>query len=261
MPSTGVINRSVDSLSSTVRSTSSAIEKMIPSWIKNPSPVSSRQQPEEEESKSRAGSSRLSYFGQSMEEEEEESVVEDPPKPSIQQLESSRSATNVLEEAEPIWLRDLRVRRSLKNGRRKPPVVKSPPPMDARLAGGQTQSDRIQFSRPRSDRTNFQSTVSDQTAQLHAHLHLHQYEHIQEDPARNSRENLLVASAADPKAEEPKAPPLVASREKLPKAEPVVFRLPAKKPASSIPSLSTRSERVCTVRMRLLPSVSTLEAN
>ena len=131
----------------------------------------------------------------------------------------------------------------------------------ARLAGGQTQSDRIQFSRPRSDRTNFQSTVSDQTAQLHAHLHLHQYEHIQEDPARNSRENLLVASAADPKAEEPKAPPLVASREKLPKAEPVVFRLPAKKPASSIPSSSTRSERVCTVRMRLLPSVSTLEAN
>ena len=130
MPSTGAISRSCDSLSSTVRSTSSAIEKMIPPWIKNPSPVSSRQQPEEEESKSRAGSSRLSYFGQSMEEEEEESVVEDPPTPSIQRSESSRSATNVLEEAEPIWLRDLRVRRSLRDGRRKPPVVKSPPPMD-----------------------------------------------------------------------------------------------------------------------------------
>ncbi|KAK4004658.1 hypothetical protein OUZ56_006387 [Daphnia magna] len=145
------VSRSCDSLCSTVRSTSSAIEKMIPPWIKNPSP----KQAEEETGKSPSGSSRLSYFEQSMDDVSADDESEDnrmktkdapssatadhkpagqprrtPTPTSIQRSESSRSATNVLEEAEPIWLRDLRMRRSLRDGRRKPPVIKSPPPME-----------------------------------------------------------------------------------------------------------------------------------
>ena len=259
VPSTGAISRSCDSLSSTVRSTSSAIEKMIPPWIKNPSPVSSRQQPEEEESKSRAGSSRLSYFGQSMEdvsdsrqEEEEESVVEDPPTPaprtptpSIQRSESSRSATNVLEEAEPIWLRDLRVRRSLRDGRRKPPVVKSPPPMETPVwLGVKLRPTGLSLVDP--DPTG---PISSQPSPTKPHNYTPIFTFTNTSTSskiqqllRNSRENLLAASAAEPKAEEPKAPPPVASREELPKAEPVVFRLPAKKPASSIVIVNSSRE-------------------
>lgn len=148
VPSTGAISRSCDSLSSTVRSTSSAIDKMIPPWIKNPSPVSSRQ-PEEETRRLPAGpSAPSSYFDGSVDdvsqsertERQSGPVASSPipspipsprtPTPSIQRSESSRSATNVLEEAEPIWLRDLRVRRSLRDGRRKRPVIKSPPPVE-----------------------------------------------------------------------------------------------------------------------------------
>ncbi|KZS17862.1 Uncharacterized protein APZ42_015839 [Daphnia magna] len=123
------VSRSCDSLCSTVRSTSSAIEKMIPPWIKNPSP----KQAEEETGKSPSGSSRLSYFEQSMDDADHKPAGQPrrtPTPTSIQRSESSRSATNVLEEAEPIWLRDLRMRRSLRDGRRKPPVIKSPPPME-----------------------------------------------------------------------------------------------------------------------------------
>ena len=148
-----------------------------------------RQQPEEEESKSRAGSSRLSYFGQSMEdvsdsgqeeeEEEEESVVEDPPTPSIQR---SATTTNVLELAEPIWLRDL-------DGRRKPPVVKSPPPMESPVwLAVKLRPTALSLVDP--DPTG---PTSDQTAQLHAHLRLHQRPARSSSCCANPRENLLAA--------------------------------------------------------------------
>ena len=153
VPSTGAISRSCDSLSSTVRSTSSAIEKMIPPWIKNSSPVTNRQ-PEDDTNTPRDGSIPLmsNSYSQSVNDmteldansldpidpsEESRSPVQvsppvqvSTPTPSLQRSESSRSATNILEESEPIWLRDLRLRRSLRDGRRKPPAIKSPPPTE-----------------------------------------------------------------------------------------------------------------------------------
>ena len=108
----------------------------------------------------------VSDSGQEEEEEEEESVVEDPPTPSIQR---SATTTNVLELAEPIWLRDL-------DGRRKPPVVKSPPPMESPVwLAVKLRPTALSLVDP--DPTG---PTSDQTAQLHAHLRLHQR------PARSS---------------------------------------------------------------------------
>ncbi|XP_057372000.2 LOW QUALITY PROTEIN: uncharacterized protein LOC130692927 [Daphnia carinata] len=229
VPSTGAVSRSCDSLSSTVRSTSSAIEKMIPPWIKNPSP----KQAEEETGKSPSGSSRLSYFERSMDDvsaddESEENRIKskDPPsssaaadhKPagqarrtptptSIQRSESSRSATNVLEEAEPIWLRDLRVRRSLRDGRRKPPAIKSPPPMETPIwlgvklrPTGLSLVDPDPSAGPASSASNLPSptkphhytpiftfTNTGTTSKIQQHL-------------RNSRENLLSSTAQEPTA-------------------------------------------------------------
>ncbi|KAI9561406.1 hypothetical protein GHT06_012363 [Daphnia sinensis] len=217
------VSRSCDSLCSTVRSTSSAIEKMIPPWIKNPSP----KQAEEETGKSPTGSSRLSYFGQSMddvsaddESEDNRMKTKDPPssvavdhKPaaqprrtptptSIQRSESSRSATNVLEEAEPIWLRDLRMRRSLRDGRRKPPAVKSPPPMETPIwlgvklrptglslvdpdpsAGPAAATSNLPSpTKPHNYTPIFTFTNTGTTSKIQQHL-------------RNSRENLLASSS------------------------------------------------------------------
>ena len=85
-------SRSCDSISPSVRSTSSQIEKMIPPWIRIPnSPVES--QPEEEK----------------------QFQI-----PDEEQKSSSRSASDLLlaDEKEPEWLRNLKVRRSLRESRR-----------------------------------------------------------------------------------------------------------------------------------------------
>lgn len=114
---TGAISRSCDSLSSTVRSTSSQIEKMIPPWLKNQSPA--RPPEDDEQTKSRA-----SFFGGSTEDVPSPEPPAPPPitpTPSVQRSESSRSASN-LPEAEPAWLRDLKMRRSLRDNRRQTPV-------------------------------------------------------------------------------------------------------------------------------------------
>ena len=111
----------------------------------------------------------------------------------------------------------------------------------ARLVGRQTPSDCTQFSRSGSDRPDFRpnrtttrpSSPSPTSSKIQQLL-------------RKTRENLSTASAAEPKAEEPKDPPLVASREELSKAEPVVFRLLAKKkPASSIFIVVARESAQC----------------
>lgn len=226
------VSRSCDSLCSTVRSTSSAIEKMIPPWIKNPSP----KQAEEETGKSPTGSSRLSYFAQSIddvsaddESEEDHLTQKDavresgtpssvatehkttaqprrtPTPTSVQRSESSRSATNVLEEAEPIWLRDLRVRRSLRDGRRKPPVIKSPPPIETPVwlgvklrptglslidpdpsAGPTSSTSHLPSpTKPHNYTPIFTFTNTSTTSKIQQHL-------------RNSRENLLASAQSSP---------------------------------------------------------------
>lgn len=107
---------------------------MIPPWIKNPSPASntslSKQTEEEIPAEDHLVSSQNAlrasdFFSESqatMESFREESISDDddssaPPFPvsstptsPLQRSESSRSATNILDgEAEPVWLRDLKV--------------------------------------------------------------------------------------------------------------------------------------------------------
>ena len=171
MPSPSLVSRSCDSLSSTVRSStaSSQIEKMIPPWIiRNPSPGSAtssslarlrqgsvtpseeeRQQQVnqlEDEEDQQSGSEYEVDLNYNSESETEESVrkvqptVEQQnastPTPSLQRSESSRSssAQHLLTEtpaAEPVWLRDLKVRRSLRETRRRSPspIQQQQPPV------------------------------------------------------------------------------------------------------------------------------------
>ena len=151
------ISRSCDSLGSTVKSTSSNIEKMIPPWIKmSPSSASNDDYLDGEsranENRSRA-SSRFSYlFGENPSADSlavvqpqdkipaAASAAPDVPTPtpvatttpaghvgpvrrseSAKDKEKTRSATNLLDqkakESEPVWLRDLKIRRSLREQR------------------------------------------------------------------------------------------------------------------------------------------------
>lgn len=106
---------------------------MIPPWIKNPSPASNTSLSKQAEEEIRAedlissqNALRASdFFSESqatLESFREESIPDDddssaPPFPvsptptsPLQRSESSRSATNILDgEAEPVWLRDLKV--------------------------------------------------------------------------------------------------------------------------------------------------------
>lgn len=277
VPSSGAISRSCDSLSSTVRSTSSAIEKMIPPWIKNPSPVSCRHQPEEE-TKFQAGSSRLSYFGQSVDDmtqldrPEEEVPVASPqnptptstprtPTPSIQRSESSRSATNVLEEAEPIWLRDLRVRRSLRDGRRKPPVIKSPPPIETPVwLGVKLRPTGLSLvdPDPAGPSSGQPSPTKPNYTPIFTFTNTSTSSKIQQ-LLRNSRENLLVCTEPPEvrkpesvrKPEEPVIVPIVCEEtgEKFPSSQPSdpgpsLIRVPAKpKPKASSSIVIVNSSR------------------
>ena len=180
------VSRSCDSLGSTVKSTSSNIEKMIPPWIKlSPSAAASNDEYLNCHRGSRANndlsrsSSRFSYiFGENpMASTDTLNYCETPkendatvvpasvpapakPKPvatpvsvlsvgserstalvdssvrrsdSARDKEKTRSATNLLErtenETEPVWLRDLKIRRSLRDQRspRLVPRVDEPP--------------------------------------------------------------------------------------------------------------------------------------
>ena len=132
---------------------------------------------------------------------------------------------------------------------------------DARLAGRQTPSDRTQFSRSGSDRPDFQPTVSDQTAQLHAHLHLHQHEHIQQDPAAVAQLAGEPPSRIRRGAQGGRAESSSSRRVQRGIAQSGACCIPASGEEIGQFHFHRRRERVCTVRMRLLPSVSTLEAN
>lgn len=118
-----------------MRSTSSQLEKMIPPWIKNPSPASnnslSKQQGEGSSATNMTMESPMSSYYFEMDnptssstqsqskpvvEKVAETVATVPspspatPTPSLQRSESSRSANHLLDaEAEPVWLRDLKV--------------------------------------------------------------------------------------------------------------------------------------------------------
>lgn len=109
--------------SSTVRSTSSQLEKMIPPWIKNQSPVSNTSisklqdgstvdltpEPPEASRILEDESSRKSTQLESVPDPEDTSLPPSTPTPSLQRSESSRSASQLLDgEAEPVWLRDLK---------------------------------------------------------------------------------------------------------------------------------------------------------